>query len=407
MPLARWRRRIARGAALLAGGVLALAGVALGPLDLALRDRDANVVLLAWDDAASRLVLNEPVRAPLQLDGPYVRRLPGDRVEVMRVVRDARGWRAERRVQPASAPLEVQVDNPQRTRFQVRLRAAAAPPPDVVVQPSRLLLLADLDGDFDAWVGLLRAHGVVDDGLHWRFGSGHVAIDGDFMDEGPNIVPLLWLLYRLEDEAARAGGGVHLVLGNHELLLLAGRFKAAPQRLFASRDAFFGGDNRRLFAADTVLGQWLRVQPVAVKLGDTLVVHGGVSEVFLEARLELAAANARARRELGVDRARVSDAAAPVIGRWGLPWYRGMAVPHDRGRALERAPSAHLDAVLRRYGVRRVAIGHTQASRVRLEQGGRLLRLDGDHRRLGAQGALLAQGRWWRVDARGGREPLD
>ncbi|MFD0738767.1 metallophosphoesterase [Lysobacter koreensis] len=407
MPLARWRRRIAGGVAVLAGTLLVLAGVALGPMNRVLRDRDRNVVLLAWDDQAARLVVNESVHAPLQLDGPYVRRLRPGYVEVMRVVRGGDGWDAERRLLHESAAVAVEVDNPPRTRFEVALRAPAVPPPDVVAQPASLLLLSDLDGDFDAWTGLLRAQGVIDDRLHWRFGAGHVAIAGDFMDEGPNILPLLWLLYRLQGEAEQAGGRVHLVLGNHELLLLAGRFRDAPQRLFASRDAFFDGDSRRMFAVDTVLGQWLRAQPVALKLGDTLLVHGGVSEVFLDAGLDLATANQLARAELDVDRSRVSAAAAPVLGRQGLPWYRGMAVPHDRGRSLEDAPCAHLDEVLRRYRVRRVAIGHTQAPRVMLEQQGRLLRLDVDHLRQGAQGASLAEGRWWRVDARGGREPLD
>ncbi|WP_460713486.1 metallophosphoesterase [Lysobacter terrae] len=385
---------------------IAAAVVALGPLDVALRDRNRNVVLLAWDDASARLVVNEAVHPPLQLDGPYVRRLDGGRIEILRPRRRGDHWIPERQVAPASAPIEVVVDNPQRTRFQVTVRAPAISPPDTVRASGRVLLLSDLDGDFDAFADLLIAQGVIDSGLHWRFGNGQLVVAGDFMDDGPNILPLLWLLYRLEPEAERAGGRVHVVLGNHELLLLAGRFSAAPQRMFASRDAFFGGDNRRVFAADTVLGQWLRARPVIVKVGDTLVVHGGVSEVFLRANLDMATANAIARRELDVERDRVSAAAAPVIGRWGVPWYRGLALPHDRGRALEAEPVAHLEAVLRRYGVRRVAIGHTGVPQVVLEQGGRLLRLDVDQETVGLQAALLVDGSVWRVDVQGRHDPL-
>ena len=45
---------------------------------------------------------------------------------------------------------------------------------------------------------------------------------GDVFDRGPNHLEILWLLYQLEAEAARAGGGVHLVLGNHEAMVLNG-----------------------------------------------------------------------------------------------------------------------------------------------------------------------------------------
>lgn len=405
MAWARSRRSLAL-AALACGGVLVAAVVALGPLDLVMRDRDRNMVVLGWDDDAGRLLVNEAIRAPLQQDGPYVRWTGDGRVEVLGTILHGGRYVPERRMLLAPASIDVVVDNPQRTRFRVPLRPPATPAPDAVAQPGRLLLVSDLDGDFDAFVALLRANGVIDAQLHWRFGTGQVAIAGDFMADGPNIVPLLWLLYRLQGEAGRAGGRVHVVLGNHELLLLAGRFSGAPQRLFASRDKFFDGDNRRMFAADTVLGQWLRAQPVVVKVGDTLVVHGGVSEVFLAADLDLAEANAIARRELDVDRRRVSDAAKPVIGRWGLPWYRGTAVAPDRGRTRGADPPAHLAAVLRRYGVRRVAIGHTRAPRVMLEQGGRVLRLDIDHLRAGQEGALFEDGHGWRVDARGHREPL-
>src|SRR3546814_11662692 len=37
------------------------------------------------------------------------------------------------------------------------------------------------------------------------------------------------------------------------------------------------GGYRHAFAADTMIGEWLRQQPVALKLGSILFVHGGIS----------------------------------------------------------------------------------------------------------------------------------
>lgn len=41
---------------------------------------------------------------------------------------------------------------------------------------------------------------------------------GDIFDRGPHEVELLYLLERLQYEAARAGGAIHLLAGNHEAM---------------------------------------------------------------------------------------------------------------------------------------------------------------------------------------------
>jgi hypothetical protein len=400
-----WVRRIGWAVLVLLALALAAIAVVIGPLDATVHDAEQHVVRLAWDDARGRLVVNEPVREPLALDGPYVRRRADGGFDVLRTVERNGTWHAERATLPAGAPavIEVRVDNPARTRFPVALRGAAAPMPAMTPMPARLLLLSDLEGEFDRFVALLQAQGVIDAQLHWRYGNGHVALAGDFVDRGQNVLPLLWLVYRLEDEALRAGGRVHYVLGNHELRNLYGSFKDVPRRIFASRDAFFGGDNRRVFAADTVLGQWLRAHNVIERIGDVLVVHGGVSREFLAADLDLDAANAIARKELDVRGDRLSARADPVLGPEGVAWYRGMARPE---KAIEKDAAAHLDAVLQRYAVRRVAIGHSLVDRAGVEHGGRLLRLDVAHARQLPEAILLEDGGVWRVDAAGGRQRL-
>ena len=53
---------------------------------------------------------------------------------------------------------------------------------------------------------MLQAHRVVDATLRWSFGKGQLLILGDVFDRGPNHTEILWLLYKLEAEAAKAGG---------------------------------------------------------------------------------------------------------------------------------------------------------------------------------------------------------
>ena len=61
---------------------------------------------------------------------------------------------------------------------------------------------------------------------------------GDIFDRGKDVPQIFWLFYKLEDEAAKAGGTVSFLLGNHEPLVLANdllytkdKYKVLAQKL--------------------------------------------------------------------------------------------------------------------------------------------------------------------------------
>src|SRR5688572_19502920 len=87
-----WVRRIGWAVLVLLALALAAIAVVIGPLDATVHDAEQHVVRLAWDDARGRLVVNDPVREPLALDGPYVRRRADGGFEVMRTVERAGTW---------------------------------------------------------------------------------------------------------------------------------------------------------------------------------------------------------------------------------------------------------------------------------------------------------------------------
>lgn len=362
-----------------------------------------GIVVLGWDSKRNQvLLLHRPV---LAADGPYVFR-DGNGFLVFDTQRVDARWRLHETRLPAEPlpSVTVSVDNPAKTRFRVTLRPpAAAAAPVHAANPSRLLMLSDMEGEFDGFVSLLQAQGVLDRDLHWRYGDGHVAMVGDAVDRGQNVVPLLWLLYRMEQEALQAGGRVHYILGNHELMLLSGDSDAWPDRMIATAQALGGDGGKRLFSAASVLGQWLRSKPVIARVGDHLLVHGGISRDFLDAGWPVETANTIARPYLGTRTAFMPAAARRVIGRSGVTRYRGLA----RAGTRDADVVAHLRRSARHYGARRVAIGHTISPDVVLQQDGLLLRLDVRHARQVPQAAHYEGGRLWRVDARGGRWPLD
>jgi hypothetical protein len=396
---------IRRTGVLLVLAVLALlAAVVFGGYRI--RDAYGNVVL-GWNAERARLQLLE--RPSLARDGPHVFATAAGYDVIDTVPRD-RGWQLRTRALPAVPPpvLTVQVDNPARTRFDVILRPAPAPvDADHPANPSRLLMVSDMEGEFDRFVALMRSQGVIDEGMHWSYGDGHVVLVGDFVDRGKQMVPLLWLIYRLDDEAARAGGRLHYVLGNHEQLGIAGRTKYWPRHLVATAQALGEDGHRRLFAQESVLGAWLRSKPVIARVGDHLFVHGGISQAFMDTRLDVAGANAVARRHLDVEVKSLPAQARPVLGRSGVTWYRGMALTEGPKYIEEADPLAHLRQVTARFGVKRVAIGHSLVPDIVLEQEGMLLRLDIHHARQLPQAALYEAGTLWRVDAEGRKQRLD
>lgn len=337
---------------------------------------------------------------PARRDGPYVL-IDGD--ERTALALEPRGGAEAVAVRtPVVSRVEVVVDDAAQTRFDVPLRATHPRARLRWPMPGQLLAISDLEGDFGAATRLLQAQGVIDASLHWRFGSGHLVLLGDMVDRGDNVVPLLWLLYRLEDEARAAGGAVHYLLGNHEIYLLQGRPGSAHRKYYGTARVS-GIDYGALWSERTELGRWLRSKPVLVQVGDTLFTHGGISPEVLALGLDLEAIDAQAARHADATRPADDPDAVVIQGRNGLPWYRGMA------RADEDAPmagNAQVDAVLAHFGARHVAIGHTLAAHVGHTHGGRVLRTDVHHAGGVHEALLFAEGAWWRVDAAGARVPL-
>jgi len=85
-----------------------------------------------------------------------------------------------------------------------------------------IVAISDAHGQYDIMIDLLKAHRVIDEQNQWTFGKGHLVITGDNLDRGDKVMEILWFLFFLEKQAAEAGGKVHVLLGNHEVMVLQG-----------------------------------------------------------------------------------------------------------------------------------------------------------------------------------------
>lgn len=291
--------------------------------------------------------------------------------------------------------------------FAVKLRKPATIAPDEVAlrAGAPLFVMADTHGELEIAVELLQRHGVIDSQLRWSFGKGHLAVLGDVFDRGAHHTEMFWLLYKLEAEAARAGGGLHFVLGNHESMVLAGDQRYLNPKYLAVRDALGLANYAALWGEDTVLGQWLRTKAAVMKIGEYLVLHGGVSRETVDRKLTLARLNDEVRSALK-NPGRESYAMSSA----GPLWYRGYFPEAARGSAV--ATAEDVDAALAFYKVNAIFVGHTTVPTVTPLYDGRVLavqvfpRRDAQTGQAVMEGVLMRRGAVHRARIDGRLEPL-
>jgi len=280
---------------------------------------------------------------------------------------------------PGLPPLRLAPDAPAPARAEFPLPAAVA-------------AISDIHGNCAGALALLTAQGILDRDRRWAFGKGHLVVVGDMLDRGGQVTEVLWLLRSLEVQARAAGGAVHVLLGNHETMVLKGDLRYVNPRYMA-----LPLPPPALYGPDTELGRWLRSRPVLLRLGDVLFVHGGPSAEFAAAHGDLAGVNAAARQEWLGDK-------GAVMGNGGPLWYRGL-IP---GAAGPGASDADVAAVLHAYRAATLVVGHSTLDQVTAFHGGRVYGIDAGLKD-GKAGELWLQlrGRRFRGLADGRRVPFD
>ncbi|MFN0213788.1 MAG: metallophosphoesterase [Saprospiraceae bacterium] len=266
--------------------------------------------------------------------------------------------------------------------------------------PARLLALSDIEGNFLALKTMLIGANVMDSAFNWTFGNGHIVLLGDFFDRGLHVTECLWLLYKLEPEAELAGGKVHFILGNHELLNLQGNTTYVRQK-YLENAALIGVDYKHWYDQNSELGRWLRTKNAVEKIGDYVFCHGGISPELARTNLSLVDINRISREHLGKpSEAIVSDDAKAIFNlKTGIFWYRGAA--------KNLASKEDIDRILEFAGAKRMVIGHTLQPDLRAFYGGRVICIDLYHEENMRQGFMktlwMEDGYCYAINSRGER----
>lgn len=265
--------------------------------------------------------------------------------------------------------------------------------------------VGDVHGDADALLALLRAAGVADAKGRWVAGDSVLIQTGDLFDRHANDLEPFRLLRCLRRGAREAGGDVAWLLGNHEALNAIGHFACVPPEGYApfdrlmrryqpgidfyfdaldaaaKKNAPYTSDvpipverharARRLAMAPGGLVARALAAPVALVVGDTLFVHGGVRLAHVPF---LAEWNAQIVDWLRGQRRMPPEA----LGGADSPlWTRRLSLTGVPGSELPAEVCGEVESVLRATGCARIVVGHTpQPLGCNCACGGRVWRVD-------------------------------
>ena len=275
----------------------------------------------------------------------------------------------------------------------------------------RVVAVGDVHGAFDQYVSILTEARVIDSRRRWIGGNAVLVQVGDVVDRGPHSRQALDLIRKLEGEAAKAGGAVIFLLGNHEFMRMGGHYTdVSPEeyKAFESADAVnlrerlydhllndrstkarASGENfdprvfRKEFLASIPLGSvemqiafsekgdygpWLREHDVMARVNGVAFVHAGPGPAMAQAGC--AGTNARARAELRT--VQVGDPKSFLWSPDGPLWFRGLV-------GVDPASTAEdVTAVLKSLDVSHIVVGHSVSAsgRIRAHHDGRVFQID-------------------------------
>ncbi|HYF03014.1 MAG TPA: metallophosphoesterase, partial [Patescibacteria group bacterium] len=207
-------------------------------------------------------------------DGPYVFYRDGKLiVKSLRKSNDEINVRVDTFLNRSTANLMCYVDE-STDSFPILLKDTLLTEPSRYDLPERIFAISDIEGNYKAFKNILVGAGVIDTQNNWTFKDGHVVLVGDFFDRGTSVTETLWLIYKLEGEAEKAGGKVHFILGNHEMMNMYGNLKYLEDK-YLKNAKLIDEKYKDFYWTESELGRWLRTKNIAEQIGTILFVHGG------------------------------------------------------------------------------------------------------------------------------------
>ena len=268
-----------------------------------------------------------------------------------------------------------------RSTHELRLKPTPKLQKSFYKNVDSLYVIGDVHGRYEQLTNLLQNSNIIDKHLNWIAGRAHIIFLGDLFDRGKDVTKVLWFIYALEEKAEAAGGKVHLVLGNHEIMTMTKDLRYVNTKEMAIARAFDKKYDELFHPTKSLLGAWLRSKPSVLKIDNALFAHGGIVDLGLNSINEF---NKQAYtymkdslflKIMSNDSTEVSYA----LKKWERMryffydddspyWYRG----YVNSDTLD----IQLDAMLKKYKSKVHIVAHTKLPTITQKYDGKLLTTD-------------------------------
>jgi len=312
----------------------------------------------------------------------------------------------------------------------------------------RIVAIGDIHGDYDQMFSLLKSTGLVSQSGKWTGGKTHLVQTGDIPDRGPDTARIIRFFMRLEKQARRKGGYVHLLVGNHEAMNMSGDLRYVVPEEYAAfktrksgqlQDRYYAAnvvrmretlppkslpvfdvshreqwdkiyppgyvEHRRAWAATGEFGSWVSKHNAVIRINNILFMHGGLGPAYSDSALKQIN-DAVDKGLMNVPPTKTpegTEQVSIVVHTEGPLWYRGLA------RNAEDIERDHLASILELHGAQHIVLGHTVTEgAIKPRFGGSVILIDvGMSAHYGSHSAaLVIKGDAFFVVHRGQKMPL-
>ena len=224
----------------------------------------------------------------------------------------------------------------------------------------RVVAIGDVHGDLAAFRTALTLAGLIDADDNWIGADATLVQTGDVLDRGDDEQAIMDLQEKLTPQAAKAGGQILWLNGNHEVMNVAGDLRYVTPGGFVDFEDAPGIDKsaprvqsvppqaRARWAAFMPGGPYAKIlaeRRIVVIVDDSVFAHGGVLPHHVEYGFD--AINDHAAGWMRDER----DAPAILQSDASPIWTRAYGGPD--------ADCTQLEEVLTALGAKRLVIGHT------------------------------------------------
>jgi hypothetical protein len=220
---------------------------------------------------------------------------------------------------------------------------------------SAVYVIGDVHGQLEKLRALLHGADLIDKTETWSGGDNTLWLIGDLVDRGPDGIGAVELLMRLQQRAAEVGGRVQVLIGNHDVLLLAAhRFgtRPIPGSEKTCRDYWQenGGQETDLQRITPDHERWLSGLPAMAREGEHLLAH----------------ADALLYTRYGQSIAQVNQSMTDLLQSDDITSWDRLLDEFSEHRAFVDATTGTglAGAFLRHFGGRQLVHGHTPVSKI-------------------------------------------